>query len=82
MSDWKLRLTRDLEPVLMADDPRPGISASHDMPHAIFRYLPAHTFGVRQEVALPGTRPEVAGTLAQLSLPCGSATAFVREMAP
>ena len=25
---------------------------------------------------------QVAGTLAQLSLPCGSATAFVREMAP
>ncbi len=32
MSDWMLRLQRDLEPVLMAEDPRPRISAYDDMP--------------------------------------------------
>lgn len=61
MSDWKLRLRRDLEPVLMAEDPRPRISAYHDMPYAIFRYPPEHELEVRQEVALLRTRLEQAG---------------------
>ena len=61
MSNWQHRLTQYLEPVLMADDPRPGISAYHDMPYAIFRYEPEHEFAVRAEVALLRTRLEQAG---------------------
>jgi len=38
--DWKRRLTKKLEPVLSERDPRPTISAYHDMPYAIFRYPP------------------------------------------
>jgi hypothetical protein len=56
MSDWKQRLTRDLEPILRQKDPRPQISAYHDMPYAIFRYLPEHEFAVRAEVTLLRTR--------------------------
>ena len=80
MSDWKLRLTHDLEPVLMADDPRPGISAYHDMPYAIFRYLPEHEFVVRQEVALLRTRLEQAGKrVTTISLARCLQRAFQRE---
>ena len=61
MSDWQHRLARDLEPILMDEDPRPRISAYHDMPYAIFRYLPEHEFDVRREVALLRTRLEQAG---------------------
>ena len=32
MSDWRERLTRSLEPALKLDDPRPEISAYHNMP--------------------------------------------------
>ena len=58
MTDWKMRLTHDLEPVLRAPDPRPGISAYHDMPYAIFHYPPEVEFAVRQQVALLRTRLE------------------------
>ncbi len=61
MSDWKLRLKRDLEPVLIAEDPRPRISAYHDMPYAVFRYPPEDELEVRQEVALLRTRLGQAG---------------------
>jgi len=61
VSDWQHRLARDLEPILMDEDPRPRISAYHDMPYAIFRYLPEHEFSVRREVALLRTRIEQAG---------------------
>ena len=40
MSDVRDRLTKQLEPVLLAPDPRPAISAYHDMPYALFRYDP------------------------------------------
>lgn len=59
--DWKKRLTGQLEPVLMQADPRPQISAYHDMPYAIFRYLPKEEFAVRKEVALLRTRLEQTG---------------------
>jgi len=61
MNDWKQRLQQDLEPILRSDDPRPQISAYHDMPYAIFRYPPAAEFAVRQEVALLKTRLEQCG---------------------
>jgi len=80
MSDWKRRLTRDLEPVLMAEDPRPQISAYHDMPYAIFRYLPEHEFAVRREVALLRTRLEQAGKrVTVISLARCLQDAFERE---
>ncbi len=61
MNGWQERLTRQLEPVLMQADPRPNISAYHDMPFAIFRYPPEDEFAVRQEVALLRTRLEQSG---------------------
>ena len=61
MSDWKKRLQRDLEPILQADDPRPQISAYHDMPYAIFRYAPEDEFAVRQAISLLKTRLEQRG---------------------
>ena len=61
MTDWKDRLTNQLEPVLKRSDPRPAISAYHDMPYAIFRYPPEDEFAVRQQVALLSTRLEQAG---------------------
>ena len=59
--DWKPRLTGKLEPILKKHDPRPEISAYHDMPYAIFRYPPEDEFAVRQETALLKTRLEAAG---------------------
>ena len=59
--DWRDRLLERLEPVLKLADPRPSISAYHDMPFAIFRYPPEEEFAVRQEVTLLRTRLEQAG---------------------
>src|SRR4051812_25247257 len=59
--DWKARLTQKLEPALRQPDPRPQISAYHDMPYAIFRYSPEDEFAVRKEIALLRTRLEQAG---------------------
>ena len=61
MSDWRERLTRHLEPALKLDDPRPEISAYHNMPYAIFRYPPEDEFAVRAEVRMLQTRLEQAG---------------------
>ena len=61
MTDWHDRLTQSLEPVLQQVDPRPHLSAYHDMPYAIFRYPPEEEFAVRQAVALLRTRLEQAG---------------------
>ena len=58
--DWKKRLTDDLEPELKKRDPRPAISAYHDMPYAIFRYEPASEFALREELSLLVTRLESA----------------------
>jgi hypothetical protein len=59
--DWKTRLIKKLEPILREQDPRPNISAYHDMPYAIFRYPPEDEFLVRQELALLQTRLEQSG---------------------
>src|SRR5262249_16953481 len=61
MSDWKERLTTRLEPILELTDPRPAISAYHDMPFAIFHYPPAEEFELRGEVSLMRTRLEQKG---------------------
>jgi hypothetical protein len=61
MTDWKNRLVNQLEPILRESDPRPAISAYHDMPFAIFRYPPEEEFHVRQETSLLQTRLEQAG---------------------
>ena len=42
-------------------DPRPAISAYHDMPYAIFRYPPEDELAVRQEMALLRTRLDASG---------------------
>ncbi|MGE0681309.1 MAG: BREX protein BrxB domain-containing protein [Candidatus Binatia bacterium] len=61
MTDWKERLTEQLEPLLRQTDPRAGISVYHDMPYAIFRYPPEEEFAVRHETALLRTRLEQSG---------------------
>lgn len=61
MSDWKQRLTRDLEPVLRETDPRARISAYHNMPYAIFHYPPQEEFALRGELAMLRTRLEQMG---------------------
>ncbi|MEM8997113.1 MAG: DUF1788 domain-containing protein, partial [Acidobacteriota bacterium] len=52
MTDWEERLRGQLAPALMQRDPRPAISAYHDMPYAIFCYPPEAELAVRQEVSL------------------------------
>lgn len=61
MTDWKKRLKDVLEPALVLPDPRPKISAYHDMPYAIFLYPPEDEFTLRKEIALLKTRLEQAG---------------------
>ncbi len=61
MSDWKQRLKRDLEPVLREADPRPRISAYHNMPYAIFHYPPDEELPLRGELAMLRTRLEQTG---------------------
>lgn len=80
MSNWKQRLTDNLEPVLMSDDPRPAISAYHNMPYAIFRYSPEFEFALREELSLLRTRLEQAGKrVTVISLADCLATALERE---
>ena len=80
MSDWKQRLTRDLESILREEDPRPKISAYHDMPYAIFRYPPSAEFAVRAEVSLLRTRLEQVGKrVTTISLAKCLETALQRE---
>lgn len=59
--NWKERLTQSLEPVLTLADPRPKISAYHDMPYAIFHYPPEDEFALRAELTLMQTRLEQRG---------------------
>jgi len=61
MSDWKQRLTGNLEPALQQQDPRPHISAYHDMPFAMFCYPETEELPLRQELELLKTRLEGAG---------------------
>lgn len=56
MTDWKHRLTATLEPLLRQPDPRPAISAYHDMPYAIFHYTPSAEWELRAEVRMLATR--------------------------
>ena len=61
MSDLEHRLKQNLEPILELPDPRPRISAYHDMPYALFRYDPEDEFPLRQQVKLLETRLEQKG---------------------
>lgn len=61
MSDLEHRLKQNLEPILELPDPRPRISAYHDMPYALFRYDPEDEFALRQQVTLLQTRLEQKG---------------------
>jgi len=56
MSDFQERLRGTLEPILELPDPRPRLSAYHDMPYALFRYDPEEEFDLRKEVTLLETR--------------------------
>jgi len=82
ISDWKTRLTEQLEPVLMQPDPRPQLSIHHDLPYAVFHYPPDQEFPLRQELALLRTRLEHAGKrITTLSLAeCLTAALEAEEM--
>ena len=56
MSDIEQRIKQTLEPILGLPDPRPRISAYHDMPYALFRYDPEDEFELRTQVTLLETR--------------------------
>ena len=56
MSDLERRIRQFLEPVLELPDPRPRISAYHDMPYALFRYDPEEEFELRKQVTMLETR--------------------------
>lgn len=61
MNDLVERLTGQLEAILKVDDPRPAISAYHNMPYALFRYDPGDEFELRRQVMMLQTRLEQAG---------------------
>ena len=61
MSELTSRLSTHLEPILMLPDPRPAISAYHDMPYALFRYDPQDELELRRQVTMLSTRLEQAG---------------------
>ncbi len=61
MSDLTERLKGTLEPILASPDPRPALSAYHDMPYALFRYAPEDEFELRREIAMLQTRLQQKG---------------------
>lgn len=80
MNEWKQRLTQDLETILREDDPRPKISAYHNMPYAIFHYPPNVEFALRAELSLLQTRLEQVGKrVTTISLATCLDTALSRE---
>jgi hypothetical protein len=81
MTDWNERLVQQLEPVLRQPDPRPAISAYHDMPYAVFQYPPEEEFAVRQQTALLRTRLEQAAgkRVTSISLAACQAAALEAE---
>jgi hypothetical protein len=56
VSDVVIRVTTVLQPILELPDPRPRLSAYHDMPYAIFRYDPEDELELRAQVSLLETR--------------------------
>lgn len=56
MSDLEQRIKGILEPILGLADPRPRLSAYHDMPYALFRYDPEEEFELRKQVTMLETR--------------------------
>ena len=56
MSELEQRINTVLEPVLELPDPRPRISAYHDMPYALFRYDAEDEFELRKQVTMLETR--------------------------
>jgi hypothetical protein len=61
MSDLENRLIQHLEPTLGLADPRPRLSAYHDMPYAIFRYSAEDEFDLRPAIRRLKTRLENTG---------------------
>lgn len=61
MSEFQKRLRETLEPILELPDPRPPLSAYHDMPYALFRYDAAEELELRREVTLLETRLTMKG---------------------
>src|SRR4026208_755749 len=56
MSELEHRIKQSLEPILELADPRPRISAYHDMPYALFRYYAEDEFELRKQGTMLETR--------------------------
>jgi hypothetical protein len=56
VTDFVKRLKEDLEPILELQDPRPRLSAYHDMPYALFHYDAEDELELRRQVTLLETR--------------------------
>lgn len=61
MTELEQRIKSRLEDVLGLPDPRPKISTYHDMPYAIFQYMPEEEFELRKQLRLLETRLEKKG---------------------
>lgn len=61
MSDLVERLTTKLEPILASEDPRPALSAYHDMSYVLLCYDPQEELELRCEVGMLRTRLEQGG---------------------
>ena len=82
MNDWKERLRGKLEPILEMRDPRPKLSAYHDMPYAIFWYPPDVEFELRKELELLVTRLSQKGKVITTISLAECLDAALREHAP
>lgn len=56
MKDLEHRLKNVLEPILELKDPRERLSVYHNMPYALFRYLPEEELELRKQVRNLETR--------------------------
>jgi hypothetical protein len=56
MKDLEHRLKNVLEPILELKDPRERLSVYHNMPYALFRYLPEEELELRKQVRFLETR--------------------------
>jgi hypothetical protein len=80
MSELQERLTQHLEPALSLGDPRPRLSAYHDMPYAIFRYSAEDEFALRSAIRQLKTRLENRGKrVTDISLAACFQTAVVSQ---
>ena len=79
MSKLQDCIRQSLEPVLELPDPRPRLSAYHDMPYALCRYDPGDELELRQEVRLPRQRTTDRSGAFDLTSGPGGPAVFQRQ---